>query len=66
MGILESLELGHKIKDEFDIFIFVIGWEERCINIINFNSDKFLFQKAIILKFLDNKENAGLKSMTKQ
>lgn len=48
-----------EIEGIFDIFIFSVGWEDRCINITDHIGNEFLFSEAVILKFSD--EGIGIK-----
>lgn len=50
----ESTRLSKKkgISKNFDLFIFSCGWESRCFEILNYDSDKFSFDKAMIISFM--------------
>jgi hypothetical protein len=48
------------IKDSFNLFIFTVGWEERCTKIIDFDSNLFCFEKSIILSF-EHQDKKGWK-----
>lgn len=39
------------IKDDFDLFIFTAGWESRCIEIREYDNEKFNFNSAMIISF---------------
>lgn len=39
------------IRQNLDLMLFVINWEPRCIDIINYNSEKFLFNNAGVITF---------------
>jgi hypothetical protein len=39
------------LSESFNLVIFSVGWEERCTKIIDFDSDRFHFDKCVILSF---------------
>jgi hypothetical protein len=53
-GKSKSFDENMPIDGSFDLFIFTVGWEERCTKIIYHNSDEFLFDKGILLSFINN------------
>ena len=44
------------INDHFDLFIFTVGWESRCTEIVKYDTGLFYFDSAIIISFrMDDK-----------
>jgi len=50
----KSMQISKKegIKGHFDLFIFTCGWESRCKEVTNYNSDDFSFDSALIISFM--------------
>lgn len=44
------------IRDSFDLFIFTAGWESRCMEVTEYNTEHFNFDSAIIISFKDGGE----------
>jgi len=53
-GRSKKFDDGVPIDGYFDLFIFTVGWEERCTKIIYHDSDEFLFNKGILLSFINS------------
>lgn len=56
----ESIKLSKDtgiIKD-YDLFIFSCGWESRCVEILNYNTESFNFNNAMIISFM-SKDGMG-------
>ena len=45
------------INNKFDLVIFTVGWEERCIEILKYDTNEFQIDDVIILSFKLNGEN---------
>lgn len=52
---------GIEIEGSFDMFIFTVGWEERCMNIINHIGEKFILHEGLLLKFSEGLEDNTVK-----
>jgi hypothetical protein len=40
-----------KIDDDFDLFIFTVGWESRCVEILDYFSSNLKIKNALVLSF---------------
>lgn len=53
-GRSKSFDMNMPIVGSFDLFIFTVGWEERCTKIIFHDSNEFSFNEGIILSFINS------------
>jgi hypothetical protein len=54
-GTSQKISLNNGINATYDLFIFTVGWEDRCKRIINYDSNDFKIIKAIILNYNNQK-----------
>jgi len=50
-GTSTKILANEGIVDNFDLFIFTVGWESRCTEITKYSTENFTFDSTLILSF---------------